>query len=160
MWSESLLSFVEIYRAHVSSHDQGTCELELVDGENKIWISILFLVHYTETRAIRRIPLFLVWMLSFSILAFECLSVRGSWLFGWCQLLSVYSVKMVFVLTAKENMVTQCGGKWFDENHLMNIVHVPFVLEFHFRWNACWRNNQFQTNLSYTPVFLNIHLCA
>lgn len=70
-----------------------------------------FLSTSTETQAIRRILVFLVWMLSFSILAFEYLSVQGSWLFGWCQLLSVYSVKMVFVLTAKENMVTQCGGK-------------------------------------------------
>ncbi len=111
------------------------------------------------TQAIRRISLFLVWMLSFSILAFEWLSVQGSWSFGWCQLL-VYSVKMVFVLTAKENMVTQCGGGgmvWWKSSQRES-ESVPLVLEFHLMWNACVRNNHFLIYL--TTQCFEIFSCA
>lgn len=68
---------------------------------------------------------------------FKCF-LSPSWLLNVCLYKAAgrsagvnYSVKMVFVLSAKENMVPQWGKKRFDENHLINRVHVPLVLELH-----------------------------
>lgn len=60
---------------------------------------------------------------------------------------------MVFVLSTKENMVSQWGEKRFDENHFINRVHFPLVLSFILGKMHAEKNNNFQADLSCNPMF-------
>lgn len=92
----------------------------------------------------------------------------GFWMFVCTRQLVVWLVSITFCVLSENGICIdrkrEYGDSVWGENVLMKIIwrteSVPLVLEFHFRWNACWRNNHFQANLSYNPVFWNIQLCA